>query len=247
MAKFLKWIGGGIGWAAGGPLGALMGFFFGSVLDDIVSGGVRFQTSFEPQGSRMTQSGDFVFSLLALSAAVMKSDNRVLKSELDFVKKFLVAQFGVNQAEQQLILLREILKQEIDLQAISIQVRQNMDYAERLQLLHYLFGISLADNLLHPSELNTIDMISQYLGIRLQDYESVKAMFVKDTSSAYKILEISPDATDEEVKQAYRKMALKYHPDRLGHLGEDVVKAANAKFSELNNAYEEIKRQRGIN
>lgn len=246
MAKFLKWVGGGIGWAAGGPLGALMGFFFGSVLDGFISGDTQFQTTYETAGRRTTQPGDFVFSLLALSAAIMKADEKVLRSELDFIKQYLVSQFGVQQAEQHLSMLREILKQDIDLYSICLQVKQNMDYASRLQLLHYLFGVALADGSVHPSEMDTIDTISRYMGIRLPDYESVRAMFIKDTSSAYKILEINSEASDEELKKAYRKMALKYHPDRVGHLGEDVQKAANAKFSELNNAYDELKKQRGI-
>jgi DnaJ like chaperone protein len=71
-------------------------------------------------------------------------------------------------------------------------------------------------------------------------------MFVKDTDSAYKILEIEPNATNEEVKKAYKKMAVKYHPDKVSHLGEDVRKAAEEKFQNLNAAYNEIKKQRGI-
>jgi DnaJ like chaperone protein len=71
-------------------------------------------------------------------------------------------------------------------------------------------------------------------------------MFVKDTSSAYKILEITPDANDEELKKAYRRMAMKYHPDKVAHLGQDVQKAANTKFQELIAAYEKIKKERGI-
>ena len=72
-------------------------------------------------------------------------------------------------------------------------------------------------------------------------------MFVKDTGSAYKILEISPDASDEEVKKAYRELAKKYHPDKVAHLGEEVKRAAEEKFTRLNAAYEAIKEERGMN
>ena len=72
-------------------------------------------------------------------------------------------------------------------------------------------------------------------------------MFVKETDSAYKILEISPVATDDEVKKAYRQMAIKYHPDKVSTLGEDIQKAAKEKFQQLSNAYEQIKKQRGMN
>lgn len=250
MTSFLKWIGGGIGWAAGGPLGAIFGFVLGSVIDGISVSSQQYtgnQSDNTPGYKTRTQPGDFTFSLLVLSAAVMKADNKILKSELDFVKRFLVAQFGAQQAEQQLLILRDILSRDVDVTAVSGQIRQYMDYSSRLQLLHYLFGIAGADGAFNQAEISMATRIAQLLGIRQADIDSVKAMFIKDTGSAYKILEITPDANDEEVKKAYRKMALKYHPDRVAHLGEDVQKAANAKFQELNAAYESIKKERGMN
>jgi DnaJ like chaperone protein len=250
MAKYLKWIGGGLGWAAGGPIGALLGFVFGSMIDGMQSGEYAYDSSGQVSGKGMkpsTQSGDFIASLLILSAAVMKSDSKILRSELDFVKRFLVTQFGTIEAERHLITLRELLKQDYELGAVSSQVRRFMEYAGRLQLLHFLFGIALADGDPHPAELATIEKIGKGLGITDADFASVKAMFFKDTTSAYRILEVTPDATDEEVKKAYRKMALKYHPDRVSSIGADVEKAAKLKFQELQAAYEEIKKQRGMN
>jgi len=126
-------------------------------------------------------------------------------------------------------------------------IKYNMDYSIRLQLIHFLFGIAGADGQFHPAEINVIERIASFMGIYESDLNSIKAMFVKETDSAYKILEITPDATDDEVKKAYRQMAIKYHPDKVSTLGEDVQKAANEKFQQLNNAYEQIKKQRGMN
>jgi DnaJ like chaperone protein len=176
----------------------------------------------------------------------MRSDGKVMRSELDFVRNFFMQQFGIERTEAQMPMLREILKQDIDLPQICLQIKQYMDYPSRLQLLHFLYGVAHADGTFHPTEVETIEQIGNLLGIRQPDFSSVRAMFVKDTTSTYKILEISPDASDEEVKKAYRKMALKYHPDRVTHLGDDVQKAANSKFQELNAAYNEIKKQRNI-
>jgi DnaJ like chaperone protein len=69
---------------------------------------------------------------------------------------------------------------------------------------------------------------------------------MKDVNSAYKILEITPDASDDEVKKAYRRLAVQYHPDKVAHLGEDIKKAATEKFQKLNAAYEEVKKSRGF-
>jgi DnaJ like chaperone protein len=247
MANFLKWIGGGIGWAAGGPIGALLGFVLGSIFDGLQTGVYAYEPQTQPRFTKpQTTHNDFVVSLLVLSAAVMKSDQRVMRSELDFIKKFLVQQFGAEEAEKHLLLLRELLKQEYNLPDVSTQIKQFMEYQSRLQLMHFLFGLASADNHVHPSELDTIKRISGYIGIGTSDFESIKAMFVKDTTSAYRILEVTPDISDDELKKAYRRMALKYHPDRVAHLGGDLQKAANAKFQELNAAYEQIKKERGI-
>ncbi len=247
MAKFLKWLGGGIGWAAGGPIGALLGFALGSMVDGMQSGQYVYQPQSRPDFNKpQTTPNDFILSLLILASAVMKSDQKVLRSELDFVKRFLFQQFGASEAERQLLILRELLKKEYDLQQVGFQIKQYMEYQSRLQLMHFLFGLAAADAQVHASELRIITQIAGILGISNTDFESIKAMFVKDTTSAYRVLEITPDASDDELKKAYRRMALKYHPDRLAHLGDEVQKAANAKFQELNAAYANIKKERGI-
>lgn len=64
--------------------------------------------------------------------------------------------------------------------------------------------------------------------------------------SAYKILEIEPSATDSEIKKAYRKMAVKYHPDKVAHLGKEIQKTAEEKFKAVSDAYSEIKKKRNI-
>ena len=177
----------------------------------------------------------------------MKADGKILKSELDYVKRTFMAQFPEEQARQYILMLRDILKQDIPVQEVCQQIKNYMDYSARLQLLHYLYGISSSDGELHSSELNVIEQIAAGIGISQADLSSIKAMFVKDTDSMYKILEIEPTASNEEVKKAYRRMAVKYHPDKVVHLGADMQKAANEKFQQLNAAYEEIKKQRGIN
>ena len=247
MAKFLKWLGGGIGWAAGGPIGAILGFALGSMIDGMQSGKYEYEPHKQPNfNTPQTTPNDFILSLLILASAVMKSDQKILRSELDYVKRFLLQQFGADEAERQLLILRELLKKEYDLQQVGVQIKQYMEYPSRLQLMHFLFGLAAADSQVHAAELQLITRIAGILGIRNTDFESIKAMFVKDTTSAYRVLEITPDASDEELKKAYRRMALKYHPDRVAHLGDDVQKAANAKFQDLNASYEQIKKERGI-
>jgi DnaJ like chaperone protein len=144
-------------------------------------------------------------------------------------------------------MLRDIVNQEeIPLDEVCVQINHSMDYSSRLELLHFLFRISAADNNVQPEEIKIIQQIANGCGIHDHDFESIKAMFVKETGSAYKILELSPDATDDEVKKAYKRMALKYHPDKVAHLGPELQKASQEKFQQLNAAFNEIKKQRGF-
>lgn len=252
--SFLKWIGGGLGWAIGGPIGGIVGFALGSLLDgseiNVENPGKAGQERPVYSGTssrrKKTTSADFSISLIVLSAAVMKSDGKTLKSELEYVKNFFVRQFGEEIALEQLKLLRDVLKQDIPLQEVCFQIKDNMMMSGRLQLIHYLFGISQADGEVNQSEIDVIEKISYYLGISAADMNSLKAMYYRDATSDYKILEISPNASNEEVKKAYRKMAMKYHPDKVSGMGESVQKAAAEKFRKLKDAYENIKKVRGM-
>ena len=194
-----------------------------------------------------TAQGDFGMSLLVLVAAMMKADKKVVKSELDYVKQFFVRQFGQSTASEALLMLKDILKQDIPVRDVCIQISHNMDYSSRLQLLHLLFNISIADGAINASEVEAIEKMSGYLGIASSDFVSIRNMFVPETDSSYKILEIEPIATDEDVKKAYRRMAMKYHPDKVSHLGEEFRKTADEKFKKVNEAYEKIKKERNIN
>jgi len=139
-----------------------------------------------------------------------------------------------------------VLKKEIPVMEVCHQIRSHMDYPSRLQLLQLLFSISLADGAVNSSEQELVSSIAGYLNITPQDYASIKNMFVPETDSSYKILGVEQTATDDEVKKAYRKMAVKYHPDKVGHLGEDYKKSAEEKIKKINEAYEKIKKERGM-
>lgn len=241
MGNFAKWIGGGLGWVMGGPIGGLLGFVLGSFIDN-----TTVQTSRYTSSPDTTAQGAFGMSLLVLIAAVMKADGKVVRSELDYVKQFFIRQFGTETAKEATILLRDLLDQNIPVRDVCIQISKNMDYPSRLQLLHILFNISNSDGVIHRAEFETIERISGYLGIGDSDFLSIKNMFVPETDSAYKILETDRSATDEEIKKAYRKMALKYHPDKVSHLGEDFRKVADEKFKMVSDAYNKIKMERGM-
>ncbi|NDP19632.1 MAG: DnaJ domain-containing protein [Paludibacter sp.] len=245
MGNYAKWIGAGLGfWALGGPVGALIGFAVGSMFDTTGSA-----VTTRTVRSGQTNEGDFKMSLLILMACIMKTDGRVDKSELAVVKKFLVTNFGEQSALEALQILKKLLEQNINESEVAKQIGLQMNYSSKLELLHLLFKIAYADGEVVASELSTIQRISIIFRIDRLDFESIKAPYIKhlDANWAYKSLEIETTATNDEIKKAYRTMAKKYHPDKVNDLGEDVKKSATEKFRSVNEAYESLKKQRGIN
>ena len=159
-------------------------------------------------------------------------------------KSFLKRNLSRQQAQVFIKMFQEILKQEYSTAEVCRQIQRSMDHPSRLELMHVLFGLSASDGEIHPEEVRVIHTISGYLNISNKDYESIKAIFIKDIDSTYKILEIDPSVSDNDVKKAYRKMAVKYHPDKVAHLGKEIQKTAEEKFKAVSDAYSEIKKQR---
>ena len=184
---------------------------------------------------------------MALSASVMKADGKVLKIELDFVKRFFAAQFGNRFSSEHLQILKNFLDSEkIPLQEICADIRTRMPSEVRVQLIHYLFSIAKADGDVAPAEMNIIQKIATMLGVSAVEFESVKNMFYRNVDSDYKILGVESSVTDEEIKKAYRKMAISFHPDKVATMGEEYQKGAKEKFQQIQDAYEAIKKRRGF-
>ena len=237
--KKLLW--GGLGWVVAGPIGAILGYAYGSMNTEpkVENFGSSSGRVYAPK----TRHGDFVISVLVLLAKVMKADGKLLKSELDYVKNFLIQQFGALQAKELMMVFKDILDQEYPLRDVCRQIQRSMDHPSRLELIHILYGLSASDGNVHEKEVQVIQAIANYLNINKNDYESIKATFANDKGAPYRILEIDESANEEEVKKAFRKMANKYHPDKVSHLGKEMQDLAEEKFKAVNDAYQQIKEQ----
>ena len=276
-----KWIGGALGWIiTRSALGAMAGFFIGSLFDGSTSTSNSYSgNAYGGNGYGGSQAYDegnrnsFLFSMLVLASYIIRADGRIMHSEMEYVRNFLRRNFGeiaVREGETILLRLFEEQKRQGDaafkesIRQACMEMRMHMDYSTRLQLLSFLATIAKADGTVSREEVMAVREVGGYLLIDAVDIESILSMgysggaggrggsganarpAASELSQAYKVLGISPSASDDEVKKAYRQMALKHHPDRVATLGEDVKKAAEQKFQEINNAKEVIFKARGL-
>ncbi|MDD2595780.1 MAG: TerB family tellurite resistance protein [Bacteroidales bacterium] len=253
-----KWFGGILGWVVLGPIGGLIGFALGALIDSGTSAFGKIPGSDSDEGTScsgagtggsnrwMGQRNSFIVSLLVLSTAVIKADGKYLKNELDYVREFIRRSFGDQAVPEAMEILKGLKDKQINVYEVGGQIRQYMNYSQRMQLFHYLVALAQCDGDVCSQEIKVLHDIGYALGLSSADTDSILAMFKQNVDSAYKILEIDKNATDDEVKKAYKRMALKHHPDKVASLGPDVQKSAEEKFKTIQEAYEKIKKERNM-
>lgn len=271
VMAFGKWIGGLFGFInTGSILGAIAGFVLGSVFDAFTEKAQQgyVEEDMDGQWDYGTRNGgygqqvntgarnDFLFSLMVLAAHMIHADSKIMHSEMELVRKWLRDSFGATAAtEGNNILLRlfDYKKQQGET-AWQQQIRQacsEMAFAmpeeQRIQLVAFLAQIAKADGKVHQKEVEALREITINLGLSASLVDQMLSLGGSTLEDAYKVLGVSPDATDEEVRKAYRKMVIQHHPDKVSNLGEDVKEAATKKLQEINKAKEMIYQARGMN
>ena len=256
-----KWIGGIVGFMAGGPLGALAGYAIGSLFDanDNSRNTEGYNSGRNVYGNQAYgQRNSFLFSLLVMASYIIKADGKVMHSEMEFVRKFLRVNFGESAVTEGNQIHLNLFEQRKQMEArnpsafrntifeCGVQIKQSMSYEERLQLLNFLASIAKSDGNVCTAEIEALKEVAIAMGLSSKEVESMLNLGGNTLEEAYKVLEIEPTASDDEVKKAYKKLALKHHPDRVATLGEDIRKAAEKKLQQINNAKDMIYKARGI-
>jgi DnaJ like chaperone protein len=238
---FARIIGTLLGLSGAGLFGAMAGFAIGSIIDKLHRDGFFLWERERRNG----ESGDFIFSTMILATAILKAKSDNQETESTYIFNFLKEQYGETKAAEYLKILNKTIKQEWDIRKITQQLRSKNNYETRLQLLFFLFGIANADTAIEDKELALLKIIGIHLGISADDFEAISSNFLSELDKSYRILHITPSAGELEIKDAFRKMANKYHPDKIGD-SIGLSSFAQEKFQKVQLAYNRIKTEKGF-
>ena len=258
-----KWIGGFLGLLSGGPLGMLAGIVLGAIFDSAFSDEYSLTDAdmgnySSAQRQARQQQGErngFLFSLMVLSAHIIHADGRIMHSEMEYVRRFLRQNFSAQaetEGEEILLKLFEQKKRmgasrwNEEITAVCRQLAFAMPQEQRLQLIAFLCEIAKADGTVQAEEREALRQICLNMSLNGETAEQMMGLGGETLEDAYKVLGVNPDATDDEVRQAYKKMARENHPDRVASLGEDIRRAAEKKFQEIADAKDRIYKARGM-
>lgn len=237
MAKYEKWLGAGLGWAiTGNPLGGLLGFLAGHVIESKAG-------KAEPSANDISE---IEANLLVLASYMIKADGKVSLSEIEFTQQFLNKYFGEEHSARRAQMLHHCLQKEYDLTVVCDQLRLYTEHATRIQVVRFMFDLAQSDGELTQRENYFIFKIAGYLTVNDVDFERIKQEHTAKHSSVYDVLGIANHATPAEIRNAYRQLVLKYHPDRNTSATESEKKKLALRFQQIQEAYEKIKAERGF-
>lgn len=210
----------------------------------------------------------YVKELLTFTAHMIKIDGHVSKIETEYVNKFLYREYGRRKQKKYVSIVDSYIRNGYNLEKSINSVNNKCDMSSKLQLIHFLIKVSIIDGYLSTSEFQALSEITQKLNLTYHQLNSILAMYsftsekeerqkkqykkhsVKTKTSKIKlalaILEITESSTNDDIKKAYRKLVVLYHPDKTMHLDKYLQKGAKEMYQKVNDAYDFLKEDKGF-
>jgi DnaJ like chaperone protein len=241
-----------IGLLIGGPWPVLVlllaGLLVGHQLDGLLpthAAGAKTPPPPEPQEFAAQQH--FARHLCALFIEVARADGDLVRDEVRVVREYFAdtLRYGPEALELVRRYLKEHLARPPTLEDSAAACRDELAPPARLLLLDALYGLALIDGQLHRAEQETLRRIAQGLGLSDSQLRSVTSRYFGDAQAHYARLGLTSEASDADVKRAFRQLAAIHHPDRVAHLGPGAVAQASRRFQEIREAYDKIRGLRG--
>ena len=245
-----KVIGGTIGFALGGPLGAVAGAAFGHAFDK--EEGQRFGDVRERLSGIENSQLAFFVATFSMLAKLVKADGRVSHEEMEVVEQFMARDLNLDADGRRIAMniFRAALNSPGSFEDFARQF--HMQFSTQPQMLELLIDIllkvSVADGDLNRDEERLVVSAVNIFQMRPETFDKIRAKYVRNIDKYYAVLGARPTDTDAQIKHQYRKMVSEYHPDKIAAMGlpEEFNKFAHDKFREIQEAYEQIKKERNL-
>jgi len=261
MSWWGKLIGGYVGFALGGPIGALLGVALGHNFDKDSST----QASAPFIGQQNRSQAAFFTATFSVMGHICKADGRITPDEIS-AARMIMSQMSLSPAQKDaaIALFNEGKKDNFPLEDVLAQLKSELGLSKNIKrvFVEIQCTAAYADGVLHPAEKKLLQKICHIIGFSEYELNSILAAISAGThhqksgrggksgkmqlKDAYAILSISPNANDSEVKRAYRKLISQHHPDKLISKGlpEEMMKIATQKTQEIRKAYECVMEER---
>ncbi|HKJ65454.1 MAG TPA: DnaJ domain-containing protein [Desulfopila sp.] len=208
------------------------------------------------EASQSESHNRFVWLLVNILVNISKIDGQVTKEEISTIHRFFQYNLKYNQTKMMWVkdLIKEAISSDASLESLLEEFRSTFAYEPRLILLELVYQILYTKSDVPEEELRIARNIANFLQISTYDQRTIEAKYkyrnqqyqAADQSSAdhyYEVLGLDPGASMEVIKKAYRKLSMKYHPDKVRHLGDEFRTIAESKMKDINAAYEYFKKQ----
>ena len=192
---------------------------------------------------------DLARALCPIFIEVARADGEVTQDEIRVVREFFSAQlqFSPNELEAVRVALKEAIQAPAaDVEELVKNVRAQVKPAERLMTVNALYELALVDGELKRAERDALKRVVNAFNLSEEQLREITSLQLGSGRSHYEALGVAPEATDEEIKTAYRQLASEHHPDRVASLGPLQAEAAADQFRKIKDAYEELKKLRGM-
>lgn len=242
-----KLVGGTIGFALGGPLGAIAGAALGHTFDATNNQYSRNRLSYHEE-SQMT----FFVATFSMLAKLAHADDRISPEEIQTVEDFMAHELNLSIESKRFAveIFETAINSPTDFQDFAAQFYHQFQNQPQLLdlMIDVLLRLSVADGTLSEGEEKLISAAAGIFHFSEQKYNQLKSRYAPDFEKYYATLGTTSKASDDEIKQQYRKLVKEYHPDKIASKGlpEEFTMFANDKFREIQAAYDTIKQERGM-
>ncbi len=208
------------------------------------------------EASQTESHNRFVWLLVQILINIAKIDGVVSKEEISTIQRFF--QYNLRYDQTKMYWVKDLIKEAVSstqpMETLLEEFRNTFAYEPRLILLELVYQILYTKSRVSDAELKMARDIADYLQIKDYDKRTIEAKYKygnqQQTASpqgaanqAYAVLGLEPGADKETIKKAYRKLSMKYHPDKVRHLGEEFRAVAEEKMKEINAAYDFFKKK----